>query len=73
MNYEEMVKEIRASENLGRGSCSWVDECLTDEELTKQLRDLVEGDRICQPMKKPTAAKVIRELTRINRAVLERM
>lgn len=73
MNYEELVKEIRESGNLGRGSCSWVDECLTDQELAKQLRELVEGDRICPPMKNPTKTKVLRELARINRAVMERM
>lgn len=73
MNYEELVKEIRESRDLGRGSCSWVDECLTDEELAAKLKELVEGDSICQPMKNPTHKKLLRELKAINRAVMERL
>lgn len=77
MNYEELVKTIRESKNLGHGSCSWVDECLTDEELVKTLRDLVEGDpkypTLSTPMKNPTEKKVLRELAAINRGVMARM
>ena len=73
MNYEELVKTIRESKDLGRGSCAWVDECLTDEELTAKLKELVDGDSICSPMKNPTEKKLLRELRAINRAVMERM
>jgi hypothetical protein len=73
MNYEDLVKTIRESKDLGRGSCSWVDECLTDEELVEHLKALVEGDGLIPPMEKPTPKKVLRELKRINRIVLERM
>ncbi len=73
MNYEELVKQIRESAVLGRGSCSWVDECLTDEELTRELKRMVDGDGLCSPMKNPTPKKLLRELKVINRAVMERL
>ena len=33
------VTKIRASNTLGRGSCSTVDECMTDDELKAELSD----------------------------------
>ena len=33
------VARIRNSVSLGTGSCSTVDECLTDEELREELRE----------------------------------
>lgn len=67
MDYDEFIKVIRGSVTLGRNSCSWVDECLTDPELEQQLRGIVKS------MKYPSVESVFSELERINAAVLERM
>lgn len=32
------VAAVRADDEVGRGSCSSIDECLTDEELLEMLR-----------------------------------
>lgn len=31
------VKAVRADEKVGNGSCSWIDECMSDEELIAWL------------------------------------
>jgi hypothetical protein len=37
MNYSAMVDAIRADKVVGRGTCSSIDECLSDAELAKEL------------------------------------
>lgn len=73
MDYEGLVRAIRASNDLGHGSCSWVDECLTDDELADVLRKLVNGAPRIQPMMNPTEKKLLHELRDINRAVTNRL
>lgn len=35
---DEAVKAVRSDPKVGRGTCSTVDECLTDDELKADLR-----------------------------------
>jgi hypothetical protein len=37
---ERMVAAVRKDPKVGRGSCSAVDECMSDEEVAARLRDL---------------------------------
>lgn len=42
---EAIFNALRADENLGRGSCSSLDECITDDELKADIiEELAEGE-----------------------------
>lgn len=45
MNLTELTKRIRADRDLGRGSCSHIDECFTDTELTLLISDTIDEIR----------------------------
>jgi hypothetical protein len=34
---DERVEAVRNHPKVGRGSCSWIDECLTDQDLAEEL------------------------------------
>jgi len=36
---EAMIKAVRNDSLVGRGSCSWIDEACSDEELAERLDD----------------------------------
>lgn len=68
---DALVKAVHADKDLGPTSCSWVYECLTDEELKKVLSEIIQ-DTI-KAGRDLSEGMVIRELKELNRAVMERM
>lgn len=36
---QKMIDAIRNDPKIGRGTCSMVDECMTDEEILEELRE----------------------------------
>ena len=49
---ETIYKEVRSGEEFGRGSCTYIDECFSDEELKKEISEMVdEGYNMLQMLK----------------------
>lgn len=40
---EQIIKVVRESEELGEGSCSYIDECFNDVELTEEITETIEA------------------------------
>lgn len=62
---EAAFKAVREDRHIGRGSCSSVDECMTDEELKAEIVRLIAG------VKYPSATQVLREMWGVERVRLE--
>ena len=46
MNLVDVTQRIRGDKDLGKGSCSHLDECFTDTELTQLINETIDEIRV---------------------------
>jgi hypothetical protein len=61
---QDIIQAIRSDEIVGRGTCSEVDECHTDDELVEAFGRTRTG-RLCSPAQAVKAARAMEKFRKI--------